>query len=221
MKTVSVKEIREIDSMAIEVLGIPGVVLMENAGREIHQVAVEMLGEPGSQKITILCGKGNNGGDGFVAGRHLLNSGYSVDIFLIGKSDEVRGDAGINMNILKRSGFPILEVREEGDISKIESSISASSLIIDALLGTGVKGSPEGVLAKIIKTINESSRPILSVDVPSGIDADTGEVLGVAVKATKTVTFVSAKKGLLLSPAMDFVGEIIVADIGIPDTAVR
>jgi len=210
---VTAKEMSGIDRFAIEKIGIPGMVLMENAGREVIAVIKEMLGAVENKNIIIFCGKGNNGGDGFVIARYLLNMAANVKIYLIGKIDEVKGEAHSNLKILRSLGHKVLPVSSMEHIDWNEGA----HLVVDALLGTGVQGALKGLMAEVVESINKMNAPVLSVDFPTGMETDTGVVSGVCVKSSKTVTMAFLKSGLLISPGREQAGEIIVADIGIPN----
>ncbi|MCR4402101.1 MAG: NAD(P)H-hydrate dehydratase [Firmicutes bacterium] len=208
---------REIDRKAIEEVGIPGTVLMENAGRAVADAVKRLLeGTPG-RRVCIVAGKGNNGGDGFVAARHLVNSQVRVKTFLVGKADEVGGDAKVNLDVLRRMGVDVEEIGPD-DVHRVRVAASVSDVVVDAIFGTGFKGEPGGYVAQVIDAINESGRPVVAVDVPSGLDASTGKVSASCVKARCTVTFGLPKIGLLLYPGASYAGELVVADIGIPRT---
>jgi NAD(P)H-hydrate epimerase len=217
---VTAAQMREIDRRAIHEIGIPGVVLMENAGRRVFDEATRMVAA-GVGSVLVLCGKGNNGGDGFVVARHLINNGYTVEMYLVGSAEEVSGDAKINLTVLQRMGITVHEVQDDRDVQRIASKLDSAALVIDALLGTGLKGSVTGLYATIISALSGSKARVLSVDVPSGIDADTGEPLGVSVRAEKTVTFQYPKIGFKNPDAAQFLGKLIVADIGIPRTCIE
>ena len=212
---VTAEQMRELDRRAIHEIGIPGVALMENAGRRVFEEATTMVGASDGVVI-VLCGKGNNGGDGFVVARHLLNNGYDVKVHLVGKAGDVSGDAGINLAVLQRMGITIHELHDEPAVETLASTLDSAALVIDALLGTGLKGEITGLYAAVVSAVNGSRARILSVDVPSGLDTDTGHPLGVAVRAEKTVTFQYPKRGFKNPSAQEFLGELVIADIGIP-----
>jgi hydroxyethylthiazole kinase-like uncharacterized protein yjeF len=216
MLYVTAEQMREIDRRAIHEIGIPGVVLMENAGRRVFEEARKMAAATDGV-VLVLCGKGNNGGDGYVVARHLVNSGYSVEVYLVGTTDKVEGDAAINLAMLQRLGKEVDQLHDEADVHRVASRATDAALVVDALLGTGLRGDVTGLYADLISAITESRARVLSVDVPSGLDADTGQPLGVAVAAERTVTFQYAKLGFRTSAAKRFLGELVVADIGIPD----
>jgi len=191
---------QEMDRRAIEEAGIPSSVLMENAGRYVAETAAT------GKKVAIFCGTGNNGGDGFVAARYLKESGAEVSVYVVGKKARIKGDAKVN---LEKMG---LEAKEIG--VPVELDVD---LIIDAIFGIGLKGEVKEPARAIIKDLNAKSIPVISVDVPSGLDADTGEALGEAIKATKTVTMQIAKNGFYRGEGPRYTGEVIVANIGIPE----
>lgn len=220
MKVATSQEMRDIDKYAIEKLGIPGVVLMENAGLKVFAYVKKMLGKVENKTIKIFCGKGNNGGDGYVAARHLLNHGANVEVYLLGEKKSVSGDAEINLNILLNMGIGVKEILTENDVIEINNDIKQCDLIIDAIFGTGIRGEIQGPARSLINNINHSGKPVLSIDIPSGIQGDTGKICGVCVKASATVSFALPKLGLLLYPGAEFVGKLIIADIGIPQKAV-
>jgi len=202
---------KAIDRRAWEELGISTLVLMENAGRA---VAVE-AGKLSKGKIAVLCGKGNNGGDGFVAARHLLALGIKPAVFLAGKIGDAAGEAKTNLEILLRMEQKIVEV-DTGNLRSIKRRFSAYGLVIDALLGAGLSGAARGIYKELIDLINSSKAYILSVDIPSGLDATTGKALGSCVKADKTITFVARKRGMVVGDGPKYCGKVVVADIGAP-----
>jgi hydroxyethylthiazole kinase-like uncharacterized protein yjeF len=215
---VTAEQMREVDRRAIHEIGIPGVALMENAGRRVFEEATKMV-DAADGTVIVLSGKGNNGGDGFVVARHLINNGYHVKVFLVGKADEVSGDAGVNLTILQRMGMTVHELHDQNDLQAIAADLASAALVVDALLGTGLKGQVEGMYAALVHALDGSR--VLSVDVPSGLDADTGHPLGVAVRAEKTVTFQYPKRGFKDPSARESLGELVVADIGIPHVCVE
>lgn len=207
MRTVSVKEMQELDRIAIEDRGIPSITLMENAGRAVSEIALAELKNIKNKKTAVFCGSGNNGGDGFVAARHLFNKGIDVSVYLIGKRADLKNDPKINAEVLDNIG---VEIRE------ISAPISTDyGLIIDAIFGIGIKGEVKEPARSIINDLNKKSIAISSVDTPSGLDADTGEILGVAVKAGITVTLQFPKQGFYKNKGPEYTGKIIVVDIGI------
>jgi len=210
----SVRQAQAFDKYAQDKLGIPSIILMENAGRSVAEEAIGMVKgkrETGKGKVAVVCGTGNNGGDGFVAARHLLNAGIKVNLFVIGSKAKLKNDPKTNLNILPKMGQRVKWVRLVRDLK----GIKPSDLIIDALFGIGLNSAVSGIYLDTIKMLNGSGIPILSVDVPSGLDADDGKVLGAAVRAKRTVTFVAPKKGFFRAEGPAHCGKIVVRDIGI------
>ncbi|MEO0067767.1 MAG: NAD(P)H-hydrate dehydratase [candidate division WOR-3 bacterium] len=210
---VTASQMKTIDRQAIEVWGIPGVVLMENAGRSVVLELEKEFKNLSGKKFLIICGKGNNGGDGFVVARHLNNKGAFVRCVLLGKVKELKGDALTNARILINAGMKIEEV-EQGD--ELPQIIQSHAVIIDAIFGTGLSAPPQGIFAEAIRLINTSNAFVVSVDVPSGLDADTGKIFEPAVRAHLTVTMGLPKLGLFLYPGRSHTGKLVIADIGIP-----
>lgn len=202
-----------LDIKARKIFGISTLVLMENAGRGVACEALKMLGN--KKTAAIFCGRGNNGGDGFVAARHLLTAGIKLDVFLAGKMSGVRKEAKKNLEILLKLKQKITEVREN-NLYLAKNKISKYALVIDALLGVGARGEVKGIYRDLIKIINGSPSCILSVDIPSGLDATSGEILGDCISAHKTVTFIARKRGMLVGDGKKHCGKIIVKDLGIP-----
>jgi NAD(P)H-hydrate epimerase len=200
------EKIRRIDQLASEQYGIPGIVLMENAARAAADVALQMLGEISSNRTTIFCGGGNNGGDGLAVARHLHNRGIAVRIVQCFDPIKLPADAATNWRIVQAMLLEILP---------LEKIAMVDDLAIDALLGTGVTSPPRDRIKQAIELVN-SAPAVLAIDLPSGLDADTGQPLGECVRATKTVTFVAEKFGFADPASRQYTGEIIVGDIGCP-----
>lgn len=204
-------QVRAVDRVAIEEFGMPGVVLMENAGRG----SADLLIKQGIDGLVVICcGKGNNGGDGFVIARHLEIRGYSAKILLFTNPDSLTGDAAINYKICKAAKTPIEFIEQPEKNTGWILQLEQADWIVDALLGTGIKGELRDPFPSIINAINATGKNILAVDLPSGLDCDTGEPLGTCVKATFTVSFVAEKSGFTL--AKEFTGPVSVVDIGVP-----
>lgn len=218
MKFVTTAEIRSIDQRAIEEYGIPSIALMENAGNEAVSQIERIMGNLHNKKVSIFAGKGNNGGDGFVIARHLYNQGAKVKVFLIGNKADVTGDALINLQIVVYMGIDVMEVTNEGDWDKVKFAMTFTDCLVDALVGTGFTGKLSGHMAQVVESMNKTNKVVIAIDVPSGVDADTGQVSGTAVKADHTITFSLPKQGLLLYPGASYAGDVTVADIGIPRT---
>jgi NAD(P)H-hydrate epimerase len=211
---VTPEQMKRLDRFAIETIGIPGVVLMENAGRAAFEAAYRALA--GSrQPALVFCGRGNNGGDGFVIARHLINNSIETSVFVVGPLSKIKGDARINLRILQKMGVPITKVTKKL-FPELRSRMKQCGIIIDALLGTGLTGEVTGLYREVIVLINETGCPVLAVDIPSGLDGATGKPLGTAVVANTTVTFQLPKKAFQNPAARNYTGELRVVDIGIP-----
>ena len=215
MRYFSVAQAQQFDRLAQEKYGVASLILMENAGRGVAEEAERMLRNARrvtrNANIVVICGAGNNGGDGLVAARYLLNAGKKVKVFLLGKASKLKPDPKANINILKKMKQPVKIVGSLRDLEDIKSCV----LIIDAIFGIGLKSEVKEPYAEVIRFLNRSKKPVLAIDVPSGLDADTGRVLGVAVKARRTVTFVAPKRGFSRADGPSHCGKIIVRDIGI------
>ena len=210
MKVCTASQMREIDRSAEELALIPSVILMENAAIACVD---EIMKTDNLKSVAIFCGKGNNGGDGFAIARHLYNRGIKTDVYLVCGSD-FSGDALINYEIISNMGVNIFEI---SDTDNLDLKISMADVIVDAIFGTGIRGEIIGVAADVINLINKNAKYILSVDIPSGVDADNGKISTACIKADKTVTFAAYKLGMLLYPGASMTGEIIVKDISIPE----
>lgn len=216
VEPVSAAEIREMDRTAIQEFGVPGVVLMENAGA--GAAVVLRAAFPEAATVGILAGKGNNGGDAFVVARHLLNRGLDVRCVFAGDLDDVdpASDAGINLFILLKTGLVVKEVREAADVEAAGNLFAGVDCLVDGLLGTGTRGRIREPFASLIETANGMPVPVLALDLPSGLDADTGETLGPCIRATHTATFVRPKKGFRRAAGPERCGTVHVIDIGMP-----
>jgi len=211
------EEVRAFDAWAINTVGIPGVVLMENAGRSCAELLEDKLNDIAGPKVCIFCGTGNNGGDGYVIARHLINRGIQVAVVVCGDRDKIKGDAKINLDVLERMGRPVELLNPSGgDIAgQVERLCNGAGIIVDSLFGTGLRGQLSDEYRRLIESINACDSPVLAVDIPSGLDCDAGEPQGGAIRATWTVTFAAVKKGFLSAIATQYTGEIFVASIGI------
>ncbi len=211
-------EVREIDRKAIEEYEIPGLILMENAGRNVAEEILKGLSGPNKAGVAIFCGKGNNGGDGYVIARHLHNKGVNVSIYITTRVSNILddGDAGTNLRIIMNMKLRIKELLTLQDIEGIEKELQGCDVIVDAIFGTGLRGEVREPARALIEKINETEIPVVSVDIPSGLSCDEGTVLGAAIKATKTITFVSPKTGFFKGEGEKHTGELIVSDISVP-----
>jgi NAD(P)H-hydrate epimerase len=211
------QEIRELDILAIEHVGVPGIVLMENASRAVAECVYSALLNPAKSHVLVLCGPGNNGGDGFAAARHLRNAGVGVTVALAAPREKSRGDAGLNLAIFERMEGEILNANDPDQMKQIEELAGSTDVIVDALLGTGSTGAPRGLSADLIRLANaESHARRVAVDIPSGLEADSGKLNDPCFKADATVTFVAPKIGFAEPAAREVVGRLLVADIGAP-----
>ncbi len=215
LRPLSRAEVREIDRRSIEECHLPGIVLMENAGRGATEVLLELgLSEP----AYILAGKGNNGGDGFVIARFLQLAGIRAHVLTPFQQNDVGGDALIQMNVVMVAGIPI----EFGvSATEIGDRVTSAAWIIDALLGTGARGAVREPVGSIVEVVNNSQARLTSIDVPSGLDCDTGKPLGNSVRANDTITFVAPKIGFEQTSASDYTGRVHVVGIGAPLCVLR
>lgn len=220
MKLATPKQMNEIDSYTINEIGIPGIVLMENAAlRVVEEIERDLKGVV-RKNIALFAGKGNNGGDAFAAARHLYNKGADVRVYMLAEKGEIKGDAWTNLAALDKMGVETVELLEKQQCSRLHDDLKSSDLIVDGILGTGLKGDVKGLVEEVIKIINNSGKAVISIDIPSGVSGETGKVLGTCINANKTVTFALPKIGLMVCPGCESAGELVVADIGIPSKSV-
>jgi ADP-dependent NAD(P)H-hydrate dehydratase / NAD(P)H-hydrate epimerase len=213
LPVLSAAEMREVDGRAIRQLGSPGRRLMEAAGTGAAALVAGRFGPIRGRRVVIVCGKGNNGGDGFVVARRLAARGARVRVYLAGRRQEVKGDAA---QAVGRWRGPVTELRDGANLDRLARDLGDCHVIVDALLGTGLAGPARGLTAELIQAINRAGQPVVALDLPSGLDADRGELIGPTVKAEVTATFAGYKRALLLHPACDMAGEVSVIPIGIP-----
>jgi NAD(P)H-hydrate epimerase len=211
---------RCVDRIAIDEYGIPGIVLMENAARGATAVALEMLGDNRAGVVTVVCGGGNNGGDGYAIARLLHNQGYLVKLAAISDPHRLSGDAAINFRIVQKMKLPRIDVFDASTLLQLAAAFISARLIVDAILGTGFSGALKPHLAAVIGILNSAAAqhaiPVLAVDVPSGLDCETGLPSEPTVRATRTVTFATLKTGFENPTARAYLGHVSVADIGVP-----
>lgn len=221
MKVVTAEEMGNLDRLAGSEYGIPSLLLMENAGlRVLEVIRQHFAGDLAGRRILIFSGRGNNGGDGLVVARHLLNAGAEVKVFLLARPEEVRGDAAVNLAIYQKMGGKLHAVLEEKDLQRVDIALLYAEMAVDAIYGTGFRGAAVGLVGEVIKMLSQARLPVVAVDLPSGLEANTGRVHGPCVRATYTVTFALPKLGLYLYPGAAYVGRLVVADIGIPKVLV-
>ena len=218
MKLADAKTIQAIDRKSLKDYGVKGLQLMENAGRGVADIILRELQSchKGRGRVAIIAGKGNNGGDGFVAARHLKNRGVNVTVLSFSRIDEIKGDAGVNAASWKRMGGDIFLISAGAALNDIESMFSHSSIIVDAIFGTGLSSEIRGPYAEVIELVNGLDKKVIAVDIPSGVDASTGAILGTAIRADITATMAMPKIGLYTYPGRDYSGHIEVVDIGAP-----
>ncbi len=215
MNALTRQQVRQVDRYAVEVLGISGLVLMENAGRQAADAVCEYLKSISGSRVAIIAGAGNNGGDGFVAARHLAMRGVPVATFLADRPEKISGDAAANFVIIRKLNLDIREI-SPSDISTLADELHGFDLLVDAIGGTGIRGELRGDLAEVVRQVNAAGRPVVAIDIPTGLDCDTGEAAGPAIRAKLTVTFVARKVGFDSPSAQQYTGRVIVADIGVP-----
>ncbi len=216
MKTVTAKQMKRLDTLAIKRYGIPALILMENAGRTACEETLKMLPKSGVRRVVVFCGYGNNGGDGFVCARHLINKGIQTRVYLVGEKKEFSKEARVNFQILCKMKQKFKIIRSANALGKFEEEVKKYNLIIDGIFGIGIKGKLDSFYQRLFNILNISKIPILALDIPSGLDADTGKPLGNAIRAAKTVTFGLLKKGLTNKKAQKFTGKIRIGDISLP-----
>jgi NAD(P)H-hydrate epimerase len=220
MYLVTAQEMKDMDRLTIESFGIPGIVLMESAGRGTVDALFRHFSDVGHMKIGIAAGRGNNGGDGFVIARYLASHHIDLAVYLLSQRESVRGDAAANLRLLDQMGITVHEVPDMAAFEFHKGQMRQCDLWVDAMLGTGLKADVRGLFKEIIEFLNTLQRPIIAVDIPSGLDSDSGKPRGCCIKATVTVTFGLPKIGHVVSPGTEFVGTLEVVDIGIPPTVV-
>jgi len=213
-------QMRDVDRRAVELFGIPDLILMENAGLRMADVLFALLPDLPRRRVLVLCGRGNNGGDGFVVARHLAMRGVAVRALLFARRRQVKGPAAANLEAARRRGIPIDEVTGPAAWRRARRRLADSDLVVDALLGTGLSRPVEGLLARVIADVLRSRVEVAAVDIPSGLQGGTGAVRGPALRAAHTVTFCRPKWPHVLPPASERCGRVHVVDIGIPSAAV-
>ena len=211
-------EVRQFDSWAINSLGIPGSVLMENAGRSCAEFIIDRVSGKDNPGVCIFCGTGNNGGDGYVIARHLFNAGVRVQVVICGEMAKIKGDARVNLEIIDGMGLSVEQI--EMAVDKLDGQVrrfcEGCDILVDGLFGTGLKGEPYAEYAKLIECINATGQEVIAIDIPSGLDCDRGVALGTAIKASATVTFVAVKKGFAAcAESSKYTGQVYVASIGV------
>ena len=217
MILVDAKEMQEIDLQAIEEFGIKSIVLMENAGKGAWEIFLKSFSNLEDKSISVIAGKGNNGGDGFVIARYLFNQGFNIKIFLLAKKNSLKNDTKINCELAQKLKIPIFEIENQKKFQKYKKDFKKQDIWIDAIFGTGLKSNIKGFFKDIIEFINKQKKPVFAIDIPSGIDADRGRICGVAIKARVTASFAYAKIGHMVLPGSKYSGKLHIVEIGIPN----
>ncbi len=215
MKILSSEAMKGFDRRTIEEYGLPGAVLMETAGQRVTEFIRAIMPDPA--KMLVLAGPGNNGGDGLVIARLLAKAGYEVSLWSTVRPGSYKGEAAIFEKYLLKTSFPVQRLNSHEELTLFNRELENADLLVDALLGTGIDRPVEGLVADIIEAVNLSRKPVLAVDIPSGVNSDSGAVMGGAIRARWTITFAFPKLGLLLQPGASLAGEIIVGEIFIPE----
>jgi ADP-dependent NAD(P)H-hydrate dehydratase / NAD(P)H-hydrate epimerase len=216
MRVLNTEQMREADRRTIEDIGIPSLVLMENAGRQAVAAMEAAFEDLATSRVGVICGRGNNGGDGFVVARTLAQRGVEASVFLLGSVAEVRGDARTNLEILGNIGLTVVEITNAQEWELHFTEISECDLIVDAIVGTGFRGTLSGLLETVVADVNGLGVPVVSIDLPTGLSADSHAVESEAIEASMTVTLAAPKIPLVFPPADARAGDLVIADIGIP-----
>jgi hydroxyethylthiazole kinase-like uncharacterized protein yjeF len=220
MRVLNARQMRAVDRFTIDDLGVSSLVLMENAGRQVVAALESLIDDLPARRVVALCGLGNNGGDGFVVARTLQQRGIDVAVVVVGATADVRGDARVNLDIIGRLGVPIVEVADAQSWELHAPQVTSADIVIDAIVGTGLSRALTGLHDTVVADLNASPATVVAIDVPSGMSADTNELIGPAVQADITVTLGAPKVPLVLPPAEHAAGDVVVADIGIPHAAI-
>lgn len=216
MYLVTADEMKKMDRLTIESFGLPGRILMENAGLGATRFFLRQFKDIKNKRIGVVAGRGNNGGDGFVMARYLAQKGIRVTVYLLSESQKVKGDAAANLSLLAPLKVPVIEMPDVESFSAYKTAMRHEAVWIDAILGTGLKSEVKGFFGEVIDFLNHLNRPIFSVDIPSGLNSDTGLPCGTCIRADATATFAFAKTGHFLLPGADYTGILEIVDIGVP-----
>ncbi|HEX2165361.1 MAG TPA: NAD(P)H-hydrate epimerase, partial [Thermoanaerobaculia bacterium] len=218
MRVLSPEAMREVDRRAIEEVGLPGLVLMENAALGVVEAIAEL--HPDAERVTIFCGPGNNGGDGLAVARHLDLRGYEVQVWRVTGGREPSADAAAQLRVCEWQEVAVEEIEDEDDLGAAFADAASADIVVDALFGTGLGRPLDGLFAAVVDLLNELPPPVLAIDLPSGLAGGAAHPIGPHVVADATVTFAAPKPAHVLSPAAGFCGELVVADLGIPPALV-
>ncbi|MCX5908794.1 MAG: NAD(P)H-hydrate dehydratase [Deltaproteobacteria bacterium] len=220
MRLATAEFMRSLDRQAIEEYGIPGIVLMENAARGTVQAMFRHIPDLLREKVGIFAGRGNNGGDAFAVARYLMNRGIACGVYLLGSEKDLKGEAAVNYKILRRMGGKVSEIQTPEDLEAQKGDMARATVIVDGIFGTGLNAPVKGLFLEVIAYINSLNRRVVAIDIPSGLNADSGQVLGICVTASITVTYGLAKRGLVVQPGARYCGQVTVIDISLPATLV-
>jgi len=221
MRILNTAQMREAEQRTVSDIGIPARVLMENAGRQVAAAIETAFDELAVMRVAVLCGRGNNGGDGFVVARVLLERNVDTNVYLFGSAESVTGDARANLDALRALGVDVVEITDAPTWELLGTTVLSADLIVDALFGTGLRGALEGLIETVVADLNGSNRAVVSIDLPSGLSADHPNIDGPAVEATMTVALGAPKLPLILPPAEHHAGSLLVADIGVPSRIIE
>lgn len=220
MRVLDAAQMREADRRTIEDVGVPSIVLMERAGQQVVEAMASAFDDLASRRVTVLCGRGNNGGDGFVVARYLHRRGIDADVFVLGALGDVRGDARTQLDALVRTGLPVVEAPDGAAWARRGPDLLRCDLIVDAIFGTGLSRPLDRTLQAAVADVNAAPAPVVSIDLPTGLSADSHRTIGPAVQAAVTVTLGAPKLPLVLPPGDRCAGKLVVADIGIPPAVI-
>ncbi len=221
MRVLNSAQMREADRRTIDDIGIPAAVLMENAGRQVVSAMESTFPDLPTSRVAVLCGRGNNGGDGFVIARALHERRIDTSVYLLGPAGDVKGPAGVNLSAARQLGIDIVEIIDAQAWELHSTDVVGSDVIVDALFGTGFRGPIEGLCETVVADVNSAGKPVVAVDLPSGLSGDTHTVSGPVIRAALTVTFGAPKMPLVLPPAEHFAGNLVIAEIGIPQSVIN
>ncbi len=221
MYLVTAKQMQNIDRETIKSFGVQGQVLMENAGKGAVDMFIKVFPDIRSKRVSILAGRGNNGGDAFVMARYLMEKDIAIQIFLLSTKDKVAGDAKSNLILFEKLAAEnlkdgVIEIPDTESFERLKDKVINCDIFIDGIFGTGLNSDVRGVFKDVIETVNSLSKPVFSIDIASGLNSDTGKVMGVAIKSYATATFAFAKIGHIIHPGKELTGELEIIDIGIP-----
>ncbi|MEI6246891.1 MAG: NAD(P)H-hydrate epimerase, partial [Acidobacteriota bacterium] len=221
MRVLNAAQMREADRRTIDDIGIPAAVLMENAGRQVVGAMESSFGDLPTSRVAILCGRGNNGGDGLVIARALRERHIDLGVYLLGPANGMKGPAAANLAAARQLGIDVVEITDAQAWELHSTDVVGSDIIVDAMFGTGYRGAIEGLCETVFADVNGAGKPVVAVDLPSGLSADSHLVHGPVVRATMTVTLGAPKIPLVLPPAENFAGNLIIAEIGIPQAVIN